>query len=97
MRQRYEIEYPFRECCDIWHAGCDWNDGAPIAHGIGKLIITGAKLVKMPTGIMDRVVYVREFMGPDGALSGRWVKTVTSEKFKSVLSGYSYSYTVEEP
>lgn len=87
---------------ESWRPGTkhviEYPDGesTPVAHGLGKMLLTVVKRVEMPRRLAERVFYQRRWRDPDGREFGkRTIRVTTAAGFTRLLSGYRYRYKLD--
>lgn len=73
------------------------DDFEPVAHGIGKQIVTVVSRHK-PGRYPERIFYTRQWEDPKGRVFGKKRLLVkTTPAFKRLISGYQYGYRLVAP
>lgn len=109
----HEMKFPFRlmkvictrETHNLWVPGCEveevgayCTDRYFTAHGEGKVIYEVLSVAKMPGRYLDRIIFKRTCVDPDGVKNTPSVRMITSRGFmKDVQSGCPFrrDYEVE--
>lgn len=72
--------------------GDEYNDGIYVADDTGFMVLTEVQRIE-PPGFAPRVLYVREWIDPDGARFGRkTLRMISARAFDKMTKGYRHPY-----
>lgn len=109
MRE-HRVKFPFKSV-SYWHSDddtgthfapgtrmevCrDTDDTIYVADSIGFMVLTEVQRIE-PPGFAPRVLYVREWIGPDGQRFGRkTLRMMSATAFDKLAKGYRHPYWLD--
>lgn len=75
--------------------GDDYDDGIYVADDTGFMVLIEVQRIE-PPGFAPRVLYVREWIGPDGLRFGRkTLRMISARAFDKLVKGYRHPYWLD--